>query len=510
MNGEQTKKAIVALIAVAVIVTMSIAKLLFTRADVVQRVRAAIPGFPNNGLNRASIDKDSRLAPTIRAGELLPQHPEEPSTQNTDSQFPPEKPRLWDTTSPSTRNSNTEISRPGEPLPEHPAERPNAEAGKAPREGSRLTDDWDGLRPTLEDHGFTFAGGLAAYMGKNLTGGSDTRDVGEAYLVNINLILDSEKLWGYKGGTFLVNFRNQNGLQDHSLDGSLAGTSHLYSPSRTQISEAWYEQKLFDETLRVRLGKIDANTEFAFVANGGEFLNGFAGNSPTILDFPTNPDPAFGAELFVYPTSHFYTGIAVYDGSALEGAHTGLLGPAHLFDGPSQFWIGEIGAIWTGSGKLDGRLGIGVWYHTGTFDRFDGGTERDAAGPYITFDQTLWRKTPDVTDTAGGIAMFALAGSASPAVSAANYQIGGGLRWTVPLPSRASDVLGLGVDYIRLSDSPGAGFDRPGELTVEVFYKLRLNAWFSIQPDLQFTHNPGGIVSRADAVMTTMQMLVDF
>jgi porin len=118
--------------------------------------------------------------------------------------------------------------------------------------------------------------------------------------------------------------------------------------------------------------------------------------------------------------------------------------------------------------------------------------------------------SPGAEDAAQGIAMFAEAGYANPSIRAANYQIGGGLRWTGPLPSRDSDILGLGTSYIRFSDAPAAGFTKRSELTVETFDKLRFNAWFSIQPDLQFIHNPGGVASRADSLAATMQMLVDF
>ncbi len=426
------------------------------------------------------------------------------------SAVPPAQPVRQHPILPTTQNSKSGEIQPPQSLDRHIAAPQATEIGRPPQEWARLTDDWGGLRPKLEDHGITFAGGFAAYLGKNLTGGADTHTLGEAYLLNINITLDSKKLVGYDGGTLFINFRNQNGLHDRSLDGSFGASSHLYAPDRTEISEIWYEQKMLDDKLRIRLGKIDANTEFAFVANGGEFLNDFASYSPTILHFPTDPDPAFGAELFVNPTSHVYAGIGVYDGSELEGADTGSLGPAHIFDDPSQFWIGEIGATWTGPGKRDGRLGFGIWHHTGMFDRFDGGTENGATGPYLTLDQTLWRRTPDGEDTAPGIAIFALAGYANPAISAANYQIGGGLRWTGPLASRDSDVLGLGASYLRFSDAPGSGFNERGELTVETFYKIRLNAWFSIQPDLQFIHDPGGVSSHHDAIAATVQMLVDF
>jgi hypothetical protein len=42
-------------------------------------------------------------------------------------------------------------------LPQHPPEptTQNTDTGKPPAQWQRLTDDWGGLRPGLEDHGIT-------------------------------------------------------------------------------------------------------------------------------------------------------------------------------------------------------------------------------------------------------------------------------------------------------------------------------------------------------------------
>ena len=394
----------------------------------------------------------------------------------------------------------TPTTRPYEPDAQHPpdATTQNTDTGKPIRQWQRMTDDWGGLRPKLEDHGLTIGGSIAGYFGKNLLGGASTGKNGGAYLLNVNATLDSKKLVGFDGGTFFLNFRNQNGL-GHSLDGSLEATSHLYMPARTEISEAWYEQKLVDDKLRIRLGKIDANTEFANCANGGEFLNSYAGASPTILGFPTDPDPSFGIDAFVYPTQNLYAGVGAYDGSLLEGKSTGLLGPAVLSHLHSEFLIAEAGVIWTAQGGRDGRVGIGIWHHTADIPRFDGGTESGATGAYGTLDQMLWRKNPDQDDDKRGLALFALGGYANPQISAATFQVGGGVKWTGAFAPRADDIVGLGADYIRLGNATGSGFNRPGEITVETFYKARLNPWLSIQPDLQYIKNPGGVSAHRDA-----------
>jgi porin len=402
-------------------------------------------------------------------------------------------------------------TRPGQPEAQFPpqATTQNTDTGKPPHEWQRLTDDWGGIRPKLEDRGITIDGSIAGYFGKNLTGGISTGKNGGAYLLNLNATLDSKKLVGYDGGTFFLNFRNEDGIH-HSFDGAFGNTSHLYEPARTEISEAWYEQQLLENKLRIRVGKIDANTEFANNSNGAEFLNDFGGYSPTILAFPTDPDPAFGIDAFIYPTPHLYAGAGIYDGSLAEGRSTGELGPANALHPDREFMIAEIGGTWTASGGRDGKLGIGVWHHTAQFAKFDGGTQNGATGPYVTLDQMLWRSNPADDDDKRGIALFSLAGYSDPSISAAHYQVGGGLKWTGAIMSRPEDIIGLGVDYIRLSTAAGSGFDRPDETTIETFYKIRLNPWFSVQPDMQYIHNPGGVSDHHDALALTVQALVDF
>jgi porin len=404
----------------------------------------------------ASIDDDIRFVPTTRPALPAPQVPPEATTQNSDT-------------------------------------------GKPPVQWQRLTDDWCGLRPRLDDRGIAFDASLATYAGQDLSGGLDTRDGGFGYLFNLNMTLDSQRLAGYQGGTFFVNFRQQDGLH-HSLDGSFnSATSHLYVPQRTEVSEIWYEQKMSDDKIRMRIGKIDANTEFDAVDNSGEFLNGNFSSSPTILAFPTDPDPAFGADLFFYPNEHLYAGAGAFDGSLQEGEPTGALGPAGRFH--SVFLVGEAGVKWSLAGGRDGRVGVGVWYHTGDIASIDVGRGSSGAiGPYVTFDQVLWQVNPDLGTDHRGIALFALGGYADPSISQANYQFGGGAKWTGLIPLRDDDILGAGVNYIAF----GSGADRSPETTTEAFYKFRFSPWFSVQPDLQY------IAGEHTAVAATIQVLIDF
>ncbi|HUB24767.1 MAG TPA: carbohydrate porin [Tepidisphaeraceae bacterium] len=403
---------------------------------------------------------------------------------------------------------------PATPPPWNTATQPAAatsadHSSEQPQQSPHLTDPWlSGPRGWLDDHGIDYDMSLATYLGYNALGGDTTRHGGAAYEYNLNLTFDSKRLAGYDGGSVFANFRTQDGLE-HSLDGSYGNTSHLYEPQMTSITELWYQQSLFDGKLRLKAGKVDANSDFALVADGGDFLNDFASYPATILSFPTDPDQALGALAFVNPNDRIYAGAGIYDGSLQQGIATGGLAFQSGFR--SSFLIGETGAKWSLDGGRDGRLAVGAWHHSGVIDHVgDSGHDDGATGPYATFDQILWCANPGQDDDQRGIAMFAMAGYANPRVNNANYTVAGGAQWTGPIPSRPSDVLGLGPGLLNLSRAPGTTFKKHNELTVEAFYRIVFNPWFSAQPDVQYVHNPGGATSSRNALAITLQALVDF
>ena len=275
--------------------------------------------------------------------------------------------------------------------------------------------------------------------------------------------------------------------------------------------EFWYEQKLLGEKLRIRKSRPARsmlNSEIRRLGSSTMEVNSSTTSAAPVqqsLAFRLIQIRLFGADVFVYPNKHFFGGVGVYDGSLLQGVPTGLLGPARSLHPSSVFLIGQTGCSWTLPDSRDGRLGIGVWHHSAAISRFDGGRDNGATGPFATFDQILWRKNPDKAGDKAGIAMFATAGYANPAVSSVNYQCAAGLKWTGALPGRPDDVLGFGGNYNRFTEAPDTVFAHHDEVSVETFYKLRLNAWFSVQPDLQYVHNPGGVAGRHDAIAATIQ-----
>ncbi len=391
-----------------------------------------------------------------------------------------------------------EVGKPQRPEPSSPD---NIDTGRPFHEWRHLTDDWAGLRPQLDDAGVVLEADITIDWSVNLHGGRGTNGAAYRHLLNISLTLDTGRLGLWDGGTFFCNFQNQNGANGTDKLGDIQGYSNIDGDGRTQIAELWYEQSAFDGALRLKLGKIDANSEFAFVEHGGEFLNSSFGFSPTILGLTTFPDPSTGLVVFIQPSESFYACFGLFDGAAQEGVATGKRGPSTLLGSPADlFLIGELGARWT-LGELPGRAALGLWHHTGTFERFRGGADHGSGGLYIVLDQLMTRENPGDKDDGQGLGFFLQYGCADKDVSEIQHHVGAGVAWTGPLPARDNDVAGLGFSRAFLSGQ--AGFDRSYECTVEAFYKAQLTPFASVKADVQYIAHPGGTLR--DAVVGTLR-----
>lgn len=371
----------------------------------------------------------------------------------------------------------------------------------------RALGDLFGVRKSLEDMGISIDAALIYDSSSAWVGGLHSRSTSRA-LLDVGATIDFDKMFDIAGGTFFIDFQGQNGRDSTAEVGDIQGFSNIDAPNRAQLNEIWYEQWFLGDLFRVKVGKLDANGEFAYVDHGGEFINSSMGFSPTIFTLPTYPDPAFSVNVFAYPTDWLYVGFGVYDGSGAQGVATGQRGVRTFFshNAGELFLIGEVGVVYDLFDHLPGRVAFGAWGHTADFTRFDGGTEDGTTGFYLLADQAIWRENPDNDEDEQGLSAFLQAGWADGAVSEIDTHIGGGATWTGLIPGRDDDILGLGATWVSLSDEPGAGFTKNSELTFEWFYRLQLTPALAIKPDLQWIVDPGGDASVNDAVVGTLRV----
>ncbi|MDT0633514.1 carbohydrate porin [Spectribacter hydrogenooxidans] len=336
-----------------------------------------------------------------------------------------------------------------------------------------------------------------------LSGAGSAASTAARLLLTAGFEIDSRTLFDQPGGRLHVSAMHQTGDNGTRLVGDFQGFSNIDAAGFTAITEAWYQHHLLDGRLRLKFGKVDANSEFAYVEHGGGFLQSSPGFSPTILGFPSYPDPATSVNLFYHGKSGAYAGVGVYDGATQAGVATGTRGPSTFFGTPDGlFSVVETGVHHRVTGR-PGRVGIGAWRHGGDFDRFGGGRQSSTQGIYLVLDQSL------VTGPAGRtrLGLFAQYGYADADVSPVQHHAGAGLQWYGPLTDRPDDSAGLMASFVQFSKAPGAGFTDRGELAVECFYRWQAADWLALQPDLQFIDNPGGR-GRPDALIMTLRAAI--
>ncbi|MFT7461987.1 MAG: carbohydrate-selective porin OprB [Pseudohongiellaceae bacterium] len=225
------------------------------------------------------------------------------------------------------------------------------------------------LDENLAAHGLS----LDAYMLqeglRTFSGGAD-HGWGRSRMLGVALGLDLDTSLGLEGGSAFVEWYGVGGKTVSSFAGDLQAASNIQERRRNLLAELWYQQRFLDDTWRLRLGKTDANGEFAYVESAAEFLHSSAGFSPTVFPLPTFPDPTFSVNAEWSPPLGSVK-VGVYDGATSKGKTTGNHGFG-AYDG-DLFLVAQIGTTWEAGGG--GRAALGGWRHTGTFSRFDGGVE---------------------------------------------------------------------------------------------------------------------------------------
>jgi porin len=379
------------------------------------------------------------------------------------------------------------------------------------RDWGRATGDWGGARTHLEDNGITFNGSLTTDWGTVLLGGLRQKGSSRT-LLDLNVAFDLETLAGIEGGTVYADYYSTDGRGGSEDVGDYLGVSNIYTGDNVhQLAELWYEQWLFEKKARLKVGKVDANYEFAYFKTAtADFVSYGAYNNLVLFPvFPTIPNPATGVNLFVYPTDRWYAGVGFYDGSVAEGVNTGRRGPSTFFDGGAYFLVGETGFTWEQAGTWgQGRANLGVWYSTADVVAFDGDEEDGQAGFYLMAEQQITRRGEGDLASKGlwGFAQYA---RGDDDVNPVANQFTLGVATFGTFASRDNDGAGLMLNWLDMSDADGAGFESD-EWNLEAYYKIQVTPAISVTPDVQYVINPSGSRDVDDAVVAQVRINIVF
>jgi porin len=421
------------------------------------------------------------------------------------------------------------------------AEVPERETGF---ERDHMTGDWGGLRSKLVDRGVHLQAGYIGEVIGNVSGGLKRGAIYQG-LFEAGLHLNTKKAGLWEGGTFQVSTLFPHGTEfSADYPGDLLTASNIEGYESWRLYDLYYEHQ-FGKHFSVRIGQFAADEEFAFTKSGSDFINSAFGWAAFISANTVNTGPAFyvaapGIRFNIEPTDEFFLRIAVFDGDTFdnrEGDPRANRSGTRFEVGGDQgyFGIGETGLRWHSGEKgenLPGELKVGGWLHT---TDFESNFEDDAGEPfvvtgraprqhsknigvYVAAQQMLWREKEDQ-----GVQAFARAGASPQERSFFEVVVDGGLTWEGMIPTRDDDILGLGIAYARISrdivrrerlDSETNGTQYPAysshETVLEGFYTLKLNPWWTVQPDVQWIFNPGGNESVPDAVVAILRTSLVF
>jgi porin len=389
-----------------------------------------------------------------------------------------------------------------------------------------LLGDWLGARTQFVQMGITPTLSLEIDTAGNPTGGR-SEGITEAGNLGLGVLFDLDKLTGIKGGSFLLQLSERwgNSLSADYI-GNVFTTQQDFGGQTFHVVDAAYQQKLYDDRIEFRVGRIAAGDDFLVSPYDYLFMqNGLDGNPVGIFfDSPgmtAYPNATWGAVAKVRPTKRTYVMFGVYNGDSgirtndHNGADLSLHGPV--------FAMGEVGFKLNGlpgDGDLLGNYKAGAWYDNTEETEFGSTqTQRGSAGVYGLFDQVL---IPfGETGSNRGLGVFGSAlFSMDPSVAQMPFFYTGGVMARGLFPSRPMDSAGLGVVYGQFShdlqiaqeqEMDPASLVQNHELALELTYRFSLynNSMF-FQPDLQYIAHPGGSGKYDDAVVLGCRLGANF
>ena len=358
--------------------------------------------------------------------------------------------------------------------------------------------DFEWIRARLDEYGTTFAVDVVSDSSWPLTGGLRHRRTDRA-LFDLSVEVDLDRTAGLANTLFFAEFYSLSGRNASDDVGDIQAFSNIDGDHVAQLAELWLERTFADGDLRIKAGKVDANSEFAHAEAALGFLHSSAGFSPTIFTFPSYPNPAVSLNVLARPSAGWQVGLGLYNAED-GGAVSGRRGLTADFD--ATFLIGQVDHTWNDG---EGRAGLGLWHHTGDFVRFDGGTDSDATGAYALVEQRLLPEHPNDPDDNQGLTGFLQWGTADDDLSAIESHFGAGLVYTGLVPDQDSWETGLYLSHADLTNAPGAGLGGT-ELAIELFQELRITPTLTLKPDLQYIVDPSGSDAIDDAWVATLRL----
>jgi len=329
--------------------------------------------------------------------------------------------------------------------------------------------------PKLVD-GLSIAGGITM-IGQG-TSGNDKNNPPEDDVIDANISADLElsvKI-GEHGEAFIALEAGEgDGLEGDEIVSFWGVNADAGATSNFTMTEAWYEHRFVNDKVTFTIGKLDLTNYF----DGNEVANDETTQflSPGFVNSIAMevPDNGAAVRLTVSPVE-------------LLDISLGAQSDGWEDIDEKNFLIGEVD-IKPEFGGLQGNYRIYAWtnrgYHTELKD--EAKDKEKGTGYGISFDQ-------QVTDF---LTLFGRAGYQEKKIYEFDVAWSGGMALSGNLWSREDDVLGIAYGQARLSRDnkdvlKEAGTSPNHEDHFEAYYRLTVNEYLAVSPDIQIITNARG------------------
>lgn len=373
-----------------------------------------------------------------------------------------------------------------------------------------LTGDWGGARQSWYEKGVEIGLTHKSDVLANVSGGLKH---GAAWLghTEARVKLDLGKLAGWENTTAYIQYHSQLGSKFNAhYVGSYMGVDNIEVAANTgQFFQAWLQKNSADGRFSVLGGLYAVDSEFYVTETSGLFLQPTYGMANDLAQTGVSGPPIFpkGALAVrlkaVSPGGDFYAQGAVADG--VPGDPANPYGThIQLGRGDGSLQIVELG--YTPQGGAEGavnKIAIGFWRYTALFDDLEdvdasgNPVRRPSHGAYFLAERSLYR---EAAHPERGLAGFARFGTAGRDLYQGDWTGSLGLRYRGLLAGRGDDVAGIALTVNHASDKyRRLNASDEKETLWELTYRVQVNGWLAVQPDVQYIINPGMDKSIRDA-----------
>ena len=366
----------------------------------------------------------------------------------------------------------------------------------------------------------------------NPTGGL-SQSVGYSHEIVVGGHFDLEKIIGWSGASITASFAEGAGYNLSNNVGNYFVVSESIVQGTGVLFDLYLTQKLFDDKLDLRIGRMTAGQMFATLPAFGLQVNGGINGNPNNL-FSNAPFhagiTATNAAMIKYkPTKETYASAGIFQATPRLGVYSyhGADFSIRPGDGILMMfeagWKPTFGATKAGQSKdkevvenpgLPGIYKLGGYYSNYTFAQFSGGQIYNAYGFYAIGQQMVWRSKKNTNDN------FSLWGGAvySPQTDISSNPFMGmaGTIWQGLIPGRDQDqwltcflIANFSSDYANSISTPGTTTPTY-EAVLETSYVIQLNKYLSFQPDLQYIIRPNGYGNIPNALVIGLQAVLSF